>query len=551
MDYGKQVSVKATPQMEPTFGKKEVVNAAGGYVFSIDEWSVLDRFLILGTEGGTYYVSEKKLTLENAKAIEKLIAIDGVRVVNRTAEISYAGRASNNDAALFVLAMAVKLGNDETRSQAYKVLPEVARIGTHLFHWASFCDSMGKGWSRGLRTAVANWYNNKPIDSLVYQSIKYQSRDGWSHRDLLRLSHAKAPSEDYNELYKWITSGELKENMSDRLRVVQAVEEMKHLVEAKDVASYIKNFNLPREVVPTQFLNSKEVWEALLPTMGLEALVRNLGKMSSIGLIEPFSDVQRLIVDKLSDDEVILKSRLHPIKVLTALMTYKNGHGNLGSNTWKPDAKVIDALDSAFYKAFGNVEATGKRFLLGLDVSGSMSWTNLCGVDGLTPRVASAVMALVSSAVEKNTLIGAFTAMDKASRGYSGQHNYKGTNDPDSGFSTLNISNKQRLDDVLKTVAQLVMGATDCSLPMLWALKHKIPVDAFVIYTDNESWSNEKIKPFQALDMYRQKMGIAAKAIAVGMSATNYSVFDDNDPLCLNVVGFDTNTPNLISEFVK
>ena len=52
-----------TQQSEPIFGRSMVQNAAGGFVFEIDDWQRLRRFLILGAEGGTYYASERKLTL--------------------------------------------------------------------------------------------------------------------------------------------------------------------------------------------------------------------------------------------------------------------------------------------------------------------------------------------------------------------------------------------------------------------------------------------------------------------------------------------------------
>jgi hypothetical protein len=39
---------------------------------------------------------------------------------------------------------------------------------------------------------------------------------------------------------------------------------------------------------------------------------------------------------------------------------------------WEPHPEVTAALDAGFYHAFRNVQPTGKRFLLGVDVSGSM-----------------------------------------------------------------------------------------------------------------------------------------------------------------------------------
>ena len=56
----------------------------------------------------------------------------------------------------------------------------------------------------------------------------------------------------------------------------------------------IDEFDLPREAIPTQWLNELEVWDALLQRMPMTAMIRNLGKMTSIGLVKPFSDAAKL-----------------------------------------------------------------------------------------------------------------------------------------------------------------------------------------------------------------------------------------------------------------
>jgi len=55
MDYTQNNSRKKTSQSQAILGreKEQVKNNAGGYSFAIDKWSILNRFLILGTEGGT------------------------------------------------------------------------------------------------------------------------------------------------------------------------------------------------------------------------------------------------------------------------------------------------------------------------------------------------------------------------------------------------------------------------------------------------------------------------------------------------------------------
>jgi len=147
-----------TPQFEPIPGTTDQVkNNAGGYVYKIDDMQALDRFLILGTTGGTFYVSEKKLTIDNATKVRALIEKNGVAVVNRVLEISKAGRAPKNDPALFTLAMALSFGNQATKREVVRVLPRVARIGTHLFLFVSFCEQF-RGWGRVMRDAVSNWY---------------------------------------------------------------------------------------------------------------------------------------------------------------------------------------------------------------------------------------------------------------------------------------------------------------------------------------------------------------------------------------------------------
>ena len=65
-------------------------------------------------------------------------------------------------------------------------------------------------------------------------------------------------------------------------------------------------------------------------------------------------------------------AEIHPIAVLSALTTYAARRGARGQHRWKPVAKVVDALDAAFYATFSNVEPCGKPVLLALDVSGSM-----------------------------------------------------------------------------------------------------------------------------------------------------------------------------------
>lgn len=517
--YAEHFRTVETPQSEAIPGTTQVANSAGGFSWEANDWTKLDRFLVLGNEGGSYYASEKAMTLKSSTAALKCLASDGLRVVNRIVEISEGGRAPKNDPAIFLLALAAGKGDAITKKAALDALPRVCRIGTHLFQFLETVQGF-RGWGRGLRRAVGAWYTEKDAEILAYQIVKYRQRGGWTHKDALRLSK---PAAGHIPALKWAVGKET-ENLPKVIAAFVAAEKAE---KAKDVVAILRdNPELPWEAIPSQFLADASVWEALLPNLPMTALIRNLGRMTGNGLVAPMSDAQKHITKTLSDAERIKKARIHPIAVLGAIYTYKQGRGVKGRLTWAPNGAVIDALDGAFYTAFGNVEPSNKRTVIALDVSGSMSGGNIASMPGISPRVGSSAMAMVTARSESNYAIMAFS----------------------QEFIPLNITPKSRLDDICAATERLPFSGTDCAIPMLWALGNRIQVDTFVVYTDSETWHGS-IHPSQALTKYRQKTGIPAKLVVVGMVANDFTIADPNDAGMMDVVGFDTATPNVISQF--
>ena len=81
INYAKTFNRRVTPQSQPIPGSSQVPNSGGGYSWQVDDWMRLDRFLVLGAEGGTYYIAERDLVKENHDAILRCIKADGVRAV--------------------------------------------------------------------------------------------------------------------------------------------------------------------------------------------------------------------------------------------------------------------------------------------------------------------------------------------------------------------------------------------------------------------------------------------------------------------------------------
>ena len=536
-----------TPQSEPLAGKKQTKNSAGGFVFAVTPWTRLERFLILGSEGGSYYASERDLTKENIDGLKAALAEDGARFVNTVADISFAGRAPKNDPALFALALAVADKRQEVSALALSKLTMVARIPTHLFHFMQYVSAL-RGFGRALRTGIADWYLNQDASKLAYQISKYQSRDGWTNRDVLRLCHANPKGDDHKAILHWAVKGwdkvGLKPHPDAALLPIWAFERAKQLkpeTDAKELIRLISEYNLPRECVPTEFLNSVEVWDALLQKMPMTAMIRNLGKMTSIGLVSPNSDAAKMVRERLGDANLLHKARIHPISVLMAQSIYKAGHGMKGNLSWSPVAPVLNALDKAFYASFANAPKTGKRFYIGLDVSGSMGMGNIAGTP-LTPREGAAAMAMVTMRTEEDYYIAGFT--NGAGRS---MHSHMGYG---SGVSKLDLTPKMTLDEATRYTAGLPFGGTDCALPMIDALAKKIPTDVFIIITDSETWAGG-VHPTVALQEYRNKMGIDAKLIVMGMVVNQFTIADPTDAGQLDIVGFDASVPQIIANFAN
>jgi 60 kDa SS-A/Ro ribonucleoprotein len=115
----------------------------------------------------------------------------------------------------------------------------------------------------------------------------------------------------------------------------------------------------------------------------------------------------------------------------------------------------------------------------------------------------------------------------------------------------ISISPRQRLDDVCNRMERMPFGGTDCAQPMLWATKNRVrDVDVFVIYTDSETWAGN-VHPTQTLGEYRRKFNPQAKLIVVGMVSNGFSIADPNDAGMMDVVGFDTTTPNVLAQFAR
>lgn len=287
--------------------------------WEVDDKVRLCRFLCYGSEGDIYTAREEvRVNMESAGALLTLLEDGrGVEVVEDIKRYSQDGRAVGLGPCLFALAVCSQHSELKTRQAAFKALKEVCQDPAHLFAFIQFKkelkDDMKCGiWGRALRKAVSDWYNGQNATSLAMSVTRCKHRNGWSHQDLLRLSHTKPAHDgeyigaflaqkllDYNlfntftyhkKIYwlciltvaililftaiallsKYVIKGwkEVqreytdKENSEEVLKVLsylEVVEKVKHTCDETEVINLIEEHSLAREQLLTHHLKSKNV----------------------------------------------------------------------------------------------------------------------------------------------------------------------------------------------------------------------------------------------------------------------------------------------------
>ena len=522
----KNFSTTSTPQTEKAKAT-QVKNNAGGFVFSITPQQRLFRFLTMGTDGGTYYVGQQKLTRDNAQFIIDHADSHGLEFVDLITEVSEAGRAPKNSFAIFALAILAKYGNSEVKAAAAGNISRVCRTPTMLIEFINYCKSLELNiGSSVMKRGLQAWYA-KPASSLEYSFAKYRQRDGWTQKDLLRVVHPKPTKNATSDLFARII-GKDNPGSNTTFPVLDAVDQLNNpQITAKEAIAIIKSENISWDMLPTSLHNDGSVWEALIleGKLPLGAMIRQLGRLTKLDLLRPLSKTNKIVLSRLSDKGKIRQSRIHPLVVLEAMAAYQNGCGKSGVR-WSPQSHIVSALEDLFYLCYDNVESTGKATLIGLDVSPSMTWDGTVDNSSLTPAQIGAALSLLVMNKEKNSHC----------MGFAGQ------------FIDLGFTKNTRLESALDETCRMGFIRTDCALPMIYAMDNNLEVETFIVITDNDTWAG-KIHPHEALNQYRKKTGIDAKLIVLACTPTNFSIADPDDPGMLDISGYDSSIPQTIADF--
>ncbi|WP_338908539.1 TROVE domain-containing protein [Streptomyces nigra] len=257
--------------------------------------------------------------------------------------------------------------------------------GELLAYWtATYGRNVPKPVKRGIADAVRRLYSGKSL-------LKYDTASkGYRFGDILNLTHAAPdPAKPWQgELFRYALDRRHHPEtavppVSDAVltahRELMAVPvgQRRALVTSEGGAERLAAAGMTWEALAgwLQGPMDKAAWEAVIPSMGVMALVRNLRNFDEAGVSD---EVAARVAARISDPAEVARSRQFPFRYLAA---YRHA----------PSLRWAYPLEQALGHSLANVPALPGRTLILVDRSGSMFWSRLSDRSELNRADAAAI----------------------------------------------------------------------------------------------------------------------------------------------------------------
>lgn len=255
--------------------------------------------------------------------------------------------------------------------------------GEALAYWMS---SVGRkipsAVKRGIADGAVKSFNE-------YSLAKYDtSSHGFRFGDVIELTHPSPKDERQSDLFKFALDRRRNAaaEPSESLVMLQKRKEFlalsgaqkRALVDSGTALDVLKDAGLTWEVLGSTIEGGMDAkaWEAIIPSMGYMALIRNLRNFEGAGVS---GDVLDKVAARISDPEEVAKSRQLPFRFLSAYFATA-GIRRDGYDSYYGKAPVVSGgslrfgfpLEQALNASLTNVPALKGRTLILVDRSGSM-----------------------------------------------------------------------------------------------------------------------------------------------------------------------------------
>ncbi|WP_406001578.1 TROVE domain-containing protein [Streptomyces sp. NBC_00829] len=264
------------------------------------------------------------------------------------------------------------------------VLRRADEPGEMLGYWTSrYGRNVPKPVKRGIADAVARLYSGKSL-------LKYDTASkGYRFGDILNLVHAAPdPAKPWQgALFQYaldrrhnpetaVPPASIRTLTAHRALLDIPVDERRAVIAAPGAAARLAEAGMTWEALAGWLQGPMDAtaWEAVVPSMGAMALLRNLRNFDEAGVSD---EVAAQVAAKISDPEVVADARQFPFRYLAA---YRHA----------PSLRWSYALERALGHSLAHVPSLPGKTLVLVDRSGSM-WSPLSDRSELNRADAAAV----------------------------------------------------------------------------------------------------------------------------------------------------------------
>jgi 60 kDa SS-A/Ro ribonucleoprotein len=421
----------------------DTVNREGSIAYAYGPEHQLAQIAVTGAFGDTFYASAETQLADVFKALDHVDPLFAAKAA------IYARKSGKmKDMPALITAWLTVADPD----LAVTVFDQVIDNGRML---RSFVQIMRSGQvgrtSLGSRPKklVQRWLETASVKQLMDAATGNDP----SLADIIKMVHPKPASNERKAFYAWAIG---------RPYDVAALPEQIQAFEA-----WKRNKRLAVPDVPFQWLTAQDLkakdWAKIAPRMGWQALRMNLNTLARNGAFgQP--NVADIVAARLSDAELIAKSRAVPYQLMTALTQVGEG----------VPLKVQAALEEALDRSLANVPAINGKVVVCPDVSGSMGSPATGYRKGATSVVRCIdVAALVTAAMLRSNKEARVMPFE-------------------CDVVPLKLDRYARVAANAQKLAAIGGGGTNVSAPLARLNAEGAKVDLVVIVSDNESWIDNR-----------------------------------------------------------
>jgi 60 kDa SS-A/Ro ribonucleoprotein len=464
----------------------------------------------------------------------------------------------------YTLAVCARSTSQSVSEAAYAAIQTVCKTPEQLFMFLHYCqESIGgmnlKTWPRKHRKAIARWYTENPQYRhdpiyLARHVTKYRKRHGFTHKKVLKSCHPKSShcSAELKYILCYVVKGIAKanqtfpelmnsgrtsnQNVAEFLTDVETIK--KKRVPEDDTIALIKKWNLTWENIPTEFLRFKEVWRALLLFMPMTALLRNLGKLTKYGLLQPGSEEEARVCSRIENKQILQGARLHPIQILSSLNGYRRGRGlRTNQRRWAVNPNIVQSLMKAFVAQLNSTiqpPNQSRQILVAINTQISMD-NHVVGIPLMNCKQTAAAIAMTLKVCHSSSQTVTFGSANTA--------------------QLFPLQRENNMFDVEQNLEEIQTrqdrDSANFKAPFQYALENMTRVDAVILMTDHLT-PGDQIDIRDAYAIFREHSpNTLLITVCFKKSEEVPPVADPRDPQMLDVIGVDSHAVDTILSFIS